>query len=67
MGITGQLEEYDLVILGSGAGAKLLAWTFAERGQRVAAIEPNTSEALVRTSRAYPARTSFTQRRSPIT
>lgn len=34
-----QPEEYDLVILGSGAGAKLLAWTFAERGQRVAAIE----------------------------
>jgi len=39
MGITEQPEEYDLVILGSGAGAKLLAWTFAERGQRVAAIE----------------------------
>lgn len=36
---TEQPEEYDLVILGSGAGAKLLAWTFAERGQRVAAIE----------------------------
>ena len=32
-------EDYDLVILGSGAGAKLLAWTFASRGQRVAAIE----------------------------
>lgn len=36
---TGQPEEYDVVILGSGAGAKLLAWTFAQRGQRVAAIE----------------------------
>jgi pyruvate/2-oxoglutarate dehydrogenase complex dihydrolipoamide dehydrogenase (E3) component len=35
----GQPEEYDLVILGSGTGAKLLAWTFAARGQRVAAIE----------------------------
>lgn len=34
-----QAEEYDLVILGSGAGAKLLAWTFAQRGQRVVAIE----------------------------
>lgn len=32
-------EDYDLVILGSGAGAKLLAWTFAGRGQRVAAVE----------------------------
>lgn len=39
MSTTGQPEEYDLVILGSGAGAKLLAWTFAGRGQRVAAIE----------------------------
>ena len=39
MSAAAQLEEYDLVILGSGAGAKLLAWTFAERGQRVAAIE----------------------------
>jgi pyruvate/2-oxoglutarate dehydrogenase complex dihydrolipoamide dehydrogenase (E3) component len=32
-------EEYDLVILGSGAGSKLAAWTFAGRGQRVAVIE----------------------------
>jgi pyruvate/2-oxoglutarate dehydrogenase complex dihydrolipoamide dehydrogenase (E3) component len=39
MSTSSQPEEYDLVILGSGAGAKLLAWTFAQRGQRVAAIE----------------------------
>ncbi len=39
MSAMGQPEEYDLVILGSGAGAKLLAWTFAQRGQCVAAIE----------------------------
>ena len=39
MSAVGQPEEYDLVILGSGTGAKLLAWTFAARGQRVAAIE----------------------------
>jgi pyruvate/2-oxoglutarate dehydrogenase complex dihydrolipoamide dehydrogenase (E3) component len=32
-------EEYDLVILGSGAGSKLTAWTLAEQGQRVAVIE----------------------------
>jgi pyruvate/2-oxoglutarate dehydrogenase complex dihydrolipoamide dehydrogenase (E3) component len=32
-------EEYDLVILGSGAGGKLTAWTFASKGQRVAVIE----------------------------
>jgi pyruvate/2-oxoglutarate dehydrogenase complex dihydrolipoamide dehydrogenase (E3) component len=39
MRATEQIEDYDLVILGSGAGAKLLAWTFAGKGQRVAAIE----------------------------
>lgn len=39
MSAVGQPDEYDLVILGSGTGAKLLAWTFAARGQRVAAIE----------------------------
>jgi pyruvate/2-oxoglutarate dehydrogenase complex dihydrolipoamide dehydrogenase (E3) component len=32
-------EEYDVVVLGSGAGGKLLAWTLASRGQRVAVIE----------------------------
>jgi pyruvate/2-oxoglutarate dehydrogenase complex dihydrolipoamide dehydrogenase (E3) component len=37
--LQGEPEDYDLVILGSGAGAKLLAWTFASRGQRVAAVE----------------------------
>jgi pyruvate/2-oxoglutarate dehydrogenase complex dihydrolipoamide dehydrogenase (E3) component len=39
MEFPGQPEEYDLLILGSGAGAKLLAWTFAGRGQRVAVVE----------------------------
>jgi pyruvate/2-oxoglutarate dehydrogenase complex dihydrolipoamide dehydrogenase (E3) component len=34
-----QAEVYDLLILGSGAGSKLLAWTFAGRGQRVAVVE----------------------------
>ena len=34
-----QPEVYDLLILGSGAGSKLLAWTFASRGQRVAVVE----------------------------
>ena len=32
-------DEYDLLILGSGTGAKLLAWTFAGKGQRVAVVE----------------------------
>jgi pyruvate/2-oxoglutarate dehydrogenase complex dihydrolipoamide dehydrogenase (E3) component len=32
-------EEYDVVVLGSGAGSKLAAWTLAGQGQRVAVIE----------------------------
>jgi pyruvate/2-oxoglutarate dehydrogenase complex dihydrolipoamide dehydrogenase (E3) component len=32
-------EEYDVVVLGSGAGSKLAAWTLAQQGQRVAVIE----------------------------
>lgn len=39
MAFQAQPEEYDLLILGSGAGSKLLAWTFAGQGQRVAVIE----------------------------
>jgi pyruvate/2-oxoglutarate dehydrogenase complex dihydrolipoamide dehydrogenase (E3) component len=31
--------EYDLVILGSGAGGKLAAWTYGKQGKRVAVIE----------------------------
>ncbi len=34
-----QPEVYDLLILGSGAGSKLLAWTFAGQGQKVAVVE----------------------------
>jgi pyruvate/2-oxoglutarate dehydrogenase complex dihydrolipoamide dehydrogenase (E3) component len=32
-------EEYDIVIIGSGTAGKLIAWTFASDGQRVAMIE----------------------------
>jgi len=39
MAYQAQPEVYDLLILGSGAGAKLLAWTFAARGERVAVVE----------------------------
>jgi pyruvate/2-oxoglutarate dehydrogenase complex dihydrolipoamide dehydrogenase (E3) component len=32
-------EEYDLVVLGSGAGGKLISWTLASQGKRTAVIE----------------------------
>jgi pyruvate/2-oxoglutarate dehydrogenase complex dihydrolipoamide dehydrogenase (E3) component len=34
-----QLENYDLVVLGSGEGGKYLAWTLARTGKRVTVIE----------------------------
>jgi pyruvate/2-oxoglutarate dehydrogenase complex dihydrolipoamide dehydrogenase (E3) component len=34
-----QTEEYDVVVLGSGAGGKLLAWTLASQGRRTAVVE----------------------------
>jgi pyruvate/2-oxoglutarate dehydrogenase complex dihydrolipoamide dehydrogenase (E3) component len=32
-------EEYDLVVLGSGAGGKLIAWSLASQGKRSAVVE----------------------------
>ena len=32
-------EEYDLLVLGSGAGGKVLAGDFAQKGQRVVVVE----------------------------
>ncbi len=39
MDLQKQPEVYDLLILGSGAGSKLLAWTFSGQGQRIAVVE----------------------------
>ena len=35
----GEVEEYDLIILGSGEGGKYLAWNLAKEGQKVAVVE----------------------------
>jgi pyruvate/2-oxoglutarate dehydrogenase complex dihydrolipoamide dehydrogenase (E3) component len=34
-----QTEEYDIVVLGSGAPGKLLAWTLSSQGKRTAVVE----------------------------
>jgi pyruvate/2-oxoglutarate dehydrogenase complex dihydrolipoamide dehydrogenase (E3) component len=34
-----QPEEYDLLILGSGATGKLISWTLAKQGMKTAVIE----------------------------
>ena len=35
----GELEEYDVVILGGGTGSTIAAWTFAGAGKRVALVD----------------------------
>src|SRR2546425_2976767 len=34
-----EAEEYDVLILGSGAAGKLLSWTLAKKGMKTAVIE----------------------------
>src|SRR5712664_1231949 len=34
-----EAEEYDLLILGSGAAGKLLSWTLAKKGMKAAVVE----------------------------
>jgi pyruvate/2-oxoglutarate dehydrogenase complex dihydrolipoamide dehydrogenase (E3) component len=34
-----QTEKYDVLVLGSGAGGKLMAWHLAQSGQRTAVVE----------------------------
>lgn len=36
---TQPIEEYDLVVLGSGEGGKFIAWTMAKKGMKTAVIE----------------------------
>jgi len=65
MNVQRQPEVYDLVILGSGAGSKLLAWTFAGRGQRVAVVERKYVGGAARTSHVCRVKMSFIRRSSP--
>src|ERR1700747_1631536 len=32
-------EEYDLLVLGSGAAGKLISWTLAKKGMKTAVVE----------------------------
>jgi pyruvate/2-oxoglutarate dehydrogenase complex dihydrolipoamide dehydrogenase (E3) component len=58
------VEEYDLVVLGFGTGAKVAAWTTAEQGKRVALIERKYIGGSCHNIACCQARTSFTVRRS---
>ena len=49
---------YDLVIIGSGVGSSLSAWTFASRGQRVAVVERKLFLPRISILQKEPERTS---------
>jgi pyruvate/2-oxoglutarate dehydrogenase complex dihydrolipoamide dehydrogenase (E3) component len=36
---TSEPERYDVLVLGSGRGGKLISWTFAKQGMKTANIE----------------------------
>jgi len=52
----GTPERFEALILGSGAGGKLLAWHLARSGRRTAVVGAPVIEAPGRTSTACPAK-----------
>jgi ribulose 1,5-bisphosphate synthetase/thiazole synthase len=49
-------EEYDLLVLGSGAAGKLISWTLAKKGMKTAVIERKYVGGWTNSqSRAFPA------------
>ena len=61
-------EEYQNVMIGSGEAGKFLAWTLARQGQKSLVVEGGwlVAGGAARMSPAYPARTSLTAPRSPL-
>lgn len=39
VGTMSSAEKYDVLVLGSGAGGKLIGWTLAKEGKRTAVVE----------------------------
>ena len=58
-----QPERFDVLVLGSGTGGKLIAWHLAGSGQRTAVVERQWIGARVRTSPACRARMKFAAQR----
>jgi len=59
-----QPEEYDLLVLGSGAAGKLISWTLAKKGMKTAVIERKYVGGSCPTLPACPAKISFTALKS---
>ena len=61
----GEAEKYDVLVLGSGTGGKLLARTLAKEGRRTAVVERKLIGGSC-VNIACPPRTSSIQRESPL-
>ena len=59
-----QSEQFDVLVLGSGTGGKLIAWHMAQSGRRTAVVRDVGSAAPVRTSPVCQARTRSQARKS---
>jgi choline dehydrogenase-like flavoprotein len=54
-----QTEHFDIVILGSGQGGKLLAWHLGRSGKRAAVVERRWSAARAQRSPVFHPRMNF--------
>ena len=59
-------ERYEMLVLGSGAGGKLLAWQMAKSGHRTAVVERKLIGGSCPISTVFPARTRSGAPRSLI-
>jgi len=60
-----QPERFEMLVLGSGAGGKLLAWHMAKSGRRTAVVERKLIGGSCPNTNCLPARTRFEAQRSP--
>jgi choline dehydrogenase-like flavoprotein len=59
-----QSEQFDVLVLGSGTGAKLIAWYMAQSGRQTAVVEDVGLAAHVQTSPVCQARMRSRARKS---
>ena len=60
-----QPERFEMLVFGSGAGGKLLAWHMAKSGRRTAVVERKLIGGSCPNTNCLPARTRFGAQRSP--
>ena len=61
-----QPERVKMLVLGSGAGGKILAWQMAKSGHRTAVVERKLIGGSCPNTNCLPAKTRFGAQKSPI-